>query len=181
MVARECYVAMLEMDEQMTTMNIEEWRVNVELTEELETVPLDEEHVDRITRIDMQASPLIWNGLILFLRDNLDIFVWSYKDMLGIDPKIIVHQLITSPSFPPVWQRKRIFAQERDKAIAEEVHKLLDVSFIREVYYLEWLANMLMVKKANGKWRMCVDFTDLNKACLKDSLAPPPSPESTSL
>ena len=91
MIARECYVAMLEMDEQMTTMNIEKWRVNVELTEELETVPLDEEHVDRITRIDTQASPSIWNGLILFLRDNLDNFVWSYKDMLGIDPKIIVH------------------------------------------------------------------------------------------
>ena len=41
--------------------------------------------------------------------------------------------------------------------------------FIREVYYLDWLANVVMAKKANGKWRMCVDFTDLNKACPKDS------------
>ena len=41
--------------------------------------------------------------------------------------------------------------------------------FIREVYYPDWLANVVMVKKANGKWRMCVDFTDLNKACPKDS------------
>ena len=41
--------------------------------------------------------------------------------------------------------------------------------FIREVYYLDWLANVVMVKKANGKWRMYVDFTDLNKACPKDS------------
>ena len=50
---------------------------------------------------------------------------------------------------------------ERDKAIAEEVHKLQDLEFIREVYYPDWLANVVMVKKDNGKWRMCVDFTDL--------------------
>ena len=51
----------------------------------------------------------------------------------------------------------------------EEVCKLLEVDFIREVYYPDWLAKIVMVKKANGKWRMCVDFIDLNKACLKDS------------
>ena len=62
-----------------------------------------------------------------------------------------------------------MFAQERDKAVAEEVRKLLKADFIREVYYPDWLANVVMVKKANGKWRMCVDFTDLNKACPKDS------------
>ena len=62
-----------------------------------------------------------------------------------------------------------MFAQERDKAVAEEVRKLLEVGFIREVYYPNWLANVVMVKKSNGKWRMCVDFTDLNKACPKDS------------
>ena len=61
-----------------------------------------------------------------------------------------------------------MFAQERDKAIAEEVRKLLEVGFIREVYYPNWLANVVVVKKANGKWRICVDFTDLNRACLKD-------------
>jgi hypothetical protein len=47
------------------------------------------------------------------------------------------------------------------------VKRLLSVGIIREVKYLEWLANTVMVKKANGKWRMCIDFTDLNKACLK--------------
>ena len=51
----------------------------------------------------------------------------------------------------------------------EEVFKLLEADFIREVYYLEWLANMVMMKKANKKWRMCIDFTNLNKACPKDS------------
>ena len=62
-----------------------------------------------------------------------------------------------------------MFAPERDNAIKEEVQKLTTAQFIWEVYYPEWLANVVMVKKANGKWRMCVDFTDLNKACPKDS------------
>ena len=52
-----------------------------------------------------------------------------------------------------------MFAQEWDKAIAEEVRKLLEADFIREVYYPDWLANVIMVKKANKKWRMCVSRT----------------------
>ena len=89
--------------------------------------------------------------------------------MPGIDPSVIVHRLNVLPLFSPIRQKKRVFAQERDKAIAEEVRKLLEADFIQEVYYLDWLANVVMVKKANGKWRMCVDFMDLNKACPKDS------------
>ena len=54
-------------------------------------------------------------------------------------------------------------------AITEKVRKLQDAEFIKEVYYSYWLANIVMVKKANGKLRICVDFTDLNKACPKDS------------
>lgn len=57
--------------------------------------------------------------------------------------------------------------------ITDEVNKLLTAGFIQEVYYLDWLANVVLVKKENGKWRMCVDFTDLNKACPKDSFPLP--------
>ena len=53
--------------------------------------------------------------------------------------------------------------------MAEEVERLLEVDFIREVVYLDWLANVVMVKKSNDKWRICVDFTNLNNACPKDS------------
>ena len=74
-----------------------------------------------------------------------------------------------SPSYKPIRQKKWVFTSNWDNAIKEEVHKLVTVEFIREVYYPDWLANVVMVKKANGKWRMCVDFTDLNKACPKDS------------
>ena len=55
----------------------------------------------------------------------------------------------------------------------DEVSKLLVAGFIHEVYYPDWLANIVLVKKANGKWRMCMDFIDLNKACLKDSFLLP--------
>ena len=87
--------------------------------------------------------------------------------MPGIDPSIIVHRLNINPSL--IRQKKRVFTQERDKVIVEKVRKLLEADFIREVYYPDWLVNIVMVKKAKRKWRMYVDFTDLNKACPKDS------------
>ena len=68
-----------------------------------------------------------------------------------------------------VHQRRRKFNEERRLVIGQETKKLLDVGHIREIQYPEWVANMVLVNKANGKWRMCVDFTDLNKACPKDS------------
>ena len=89
--------------------------------------------------------------------------------MLGIDPSVITHRLNVYPFSKPVRQKKRVFAPKRDKAINEEVQKLTTAQFIKEVYYPDWLANVVMVKKANDKWRICVDFTDLNKACPKDS------------
>ena len=107
-----------------------------------------------MTRIGTLASWLVHQALTTFLKDNQDVFAWSHDDMLGIDPSIIVHKLNVSPLFPPVRQKKRVFAQEWDKAIAEEVRKLLEADFIREVYYPGWLANVVMVKKANKKWRI---------------------------
>ena len=69
-----------------------------------------------------------------------------------IDPSVIVHRLNVNLTSSPIRQKKRVFAQERDKVIVEEVRKLLEVGLIREVYYPDWLANVIMVKKANGKW-----------------------------
>ena len=66
-----------------------------------------------------------------------------------------------------VKQRLRRFDEEKRRAIGEEVQKLLAAGFIKEVSHLEWLANPILVKKKNGKWRMCVDYTGLNKACPK--------------
>ena len=93
--------------------------------------------------------------------------------MGGIDPTIITHRLNVSPSFKPVKQKRRSFAPERQKAINEEVGKLLQAGAIREVEYPKWLANVVLVKKENGKWRLCIDFTDVNQACPKDSFPLP--------
>ncbi|GAU50294.1 hypothetical protein TSUD_137480 [Trifolium subterraneum] len=89
-------------------------------------------------------------------------------DMPGIDESIITHKLSISPVNKPVVQRKRKVGEERRAAITEEVAKLKEAGFIEEIKYPTWLADVVMVKKASGKWRMCVDFTDLNKACPKD-------------
>ena len=169
LAARECYLAMLAMDEQTQTMNIEERRVVAEPTEALEDIPLDEDDPRKSTRIGADLEGKIKKGLIHFLRENINVFAWSHEDMPGIDPSVITHHLNVHPSSKSVRQKKRAFAPERDNAIKEEVQKLTLEKFIQEVYYLDWLANVVMVKKANGKWRMCVDFTDLNKACPKDS------------
>ena len=150
-------------------MCIGEQRTTAEPVEELEEVVLDESRPGRTTRMGTLASPMIRQDLAGFLRMNQDVFAWSHEDMLGIDPSVIVHRLNVNSASSPIRQKKQVFAQERDKVVAEEVRKLLEASFIREVYYPDWLANVVMVKKNNGKWRMCIDFTDLNRACLKDS------------
>jgi hypothetical protein len=123
----------------------------------------------KVLRIGSQLDLNIRKGIVYFLRENMDAFAWSQEDMLGIDPENIVHYSNTSPEVSPVKQKQRKFASERNLAIAEEVEKLLKACFIREVYYLDWLANVVLVKKSNGKWRMCIDFTNLNKAFPKDS------------
>jgi len=100
---------------------------------------------------------------------HLDAFAWSITDMPGIDLDFLCHRLTMDSSVRPVRQRRRKFNEEKCQAIREETEKLLKAGHIREIQYHEWLANVVLVKKANGKWRMCVDFTDLNKACPKVS------------
>jgi len=98
---------------------------------------------------------------------HLDAFAWSASDMPGIDPDFLCHHLTMDPKVRPVRQRRRKFNEERRLVMQEKTKKLLGAGHIRVIQYPEWLANVILVKKANGKWRMCVDFTELNKACLK--------------
>ncbi|KAL5808663.1 hypothetical protein ACOSQ3_029354 [Xanthoceras sorbifolium] len=94
-------------------------------------------------------------------------------NMTGINPRVLVHRLQVDPDYLPVKQKRRKFAPERNKVINEEIQKLIDIGSVREVNYPDWLANVVVVKKKNGKWRVCIDFTDLNKACPKDSFPLP--------
>ncbi|KAG7583508.1 Ribonuclease H domain [Arabidopsis suecica] len=136
-------------------------------------VVLEEDKPDRKVRIGVTLIGEIKEALIELLRKNKTSFEWSAADMPGIDPSVICHKLNVDPSFKPVKQKRRKLGVERAKAVNDEVDKLLKIGSIREVQYPEWVANTVVVKKKNGKDRVCIDFTDLNKACPKDSFPLP--------
>ena len=176
-VARECYSASMK---QKTVNNIYQDELDMrdevltrhEPSEELEPVWLDDDP-EYLAYIGSKLAEDLKNLLIHFLRQNKYVFAWKQADMGGIDPTVITHRLNVSPSFKPIKQKRRSFALERQKAINEEVSKLLQAGAIREVEYPEWLANVVLIKKANDKWQICIDFTDINKACPKDSFPLP--------
>jgi hypothetical protein len=105
--------------------------------------------------------------LVDFLRANADIFAWSRSDMPGIPREVAEHSFDILPHSRAVQHRLCRFDEERRRAIGVELRKLLEAGFIKEVFHPTWLANPVLVKKKNGKWRMCVDYTSLNKHVLK--------------
>ncbi|KAI5341938.1 hypothetical protein L3X38_009813 [Prunus dulcis] len=93
--------------------------------------------------------------------------------MPGISPDIISHRLSVNPAVRPVRQKRRAYDPERYEAMKAEVDRLSSIRFIREVDYPTWLANVVMVRKPRNGWGMCVDYTNLNRACPKDSFPLP--------
>jgi hypothetical protein len=106
--------------------------------------------------------------LLLFLDKHNDVFIWMTYDLTGVSKSIIEHKLHVNPSAKPRKQKLRKMSDEKIAATKAEVQRLLDAGFIREVQHPKWLANIVMVKKKNEKWRMYIDFTDLNKCSPKD-------------
>jgi hypothetical protein len=100
-------------------------------------------------------------------------FAWSAKDLTGVDRSFIEHKLNIDASVKTRRQKLRKMFDDKVVAVQFDVQRLLDASVIREVMYPKWLANIVPVKKKNGKWRMCIDFTDLNKATPKDNFLLP--------
>ena len=109
LAARECYLAMLAMDEQVQAMNIEEKRVVAEPTEALEDIFLDENNPKRCTRVGTDLEEKIKQDLVQFLKRNIDVFAWIHEDIPGIEPGVITHRLNVCPSSKPVPQKKRVF------------------------------------------------------------------------
>jgi hypothetical protein len=94
--------------------------------------------------------------------------------MPGVPRDLIENSLNFDPKATPKPQHLRRFADDRRDAIKKELAKLLTDGFIREVFHPEWLANPVLVcKKNTNEWRMCVDYTDLNKHCPKDPFGLP--------
>jgi hypothetical protein len=112
-------------------------------------------------------------ALLKFLFNNKDVFAWSANDLYGVIRDVIEHSLNVDPTVKPRKKKLRKMSDDKAKGVRNEVKRLLSAGVIREVTYPEWLANTVMVKKANGKWRMCIDFTDLNKVCPKDEFPLP--------
>ena len=141
--------------------------------EELVEVQVDPVEPCRVLKIRKNLESGLADQLINFLKKNMDVFTWTYADMVEIHPDIMSYKLNINPqrkiSTPKVKGTRCKFYQTLQK----EVDRLLNIGFIRESFYPDYLFNLVLVPKPNGKWRTCTDFTNLNKVCLKDSFPLP--------
>ncbi|WZZ03192.1 hypothetical protein YC2023_089113 [Brassica napus] len=126
------------------------------------TICLDEAFLERCVEIGANLREPLRTELVTCLKKNLNTFAWAVEDMPGIDINITCHELNIDPTFKLVKQKRRKLGPECAFAVNDEVEKLLKVGSITKVRYPDWLANPV-----------CVDFTDLNKACTKDSFLLP--------
>jgi len=185
-IARECYVASLRIKPlvktaSQTTKSVVKRSHLVAVTEldprfeEVSVEPKEETCYvpliggNKMTRMGVSLSKDNVDQLSRTLQKNADVFAWTVAHMSGVDPSIMMHRLSTFKDVKPVTQKKRKLGEEKSVAAKEEAEKLLQVEFIREAHYTTWLANVVLVRKPNGKWRMCTNYIDLNKACPKDS------------
>ena len=123
---------------------------------------------DKFFQVGVQLPPQEKQELIEFFPKNVDVFARNAYEASGVDPDFICHHLDVNPSITHRKQLPRHSSKDHYEAVKDEVTKLKQVGAIKEVFYPQWLANIVVVKKKNGKWRVCIDFTDLNKTCLKD-------------
>ena len=128
---------------------------------------------EKYFQVGAQLPPQEKEELVEFLKRNVDVFTWNAYEAPGVDPSFICHHLNVNPSITPKKQPPRRLSKEHSDAVKDEVMKLKQAGAIKEVFYPEWLANIVVVKKKTGKWCVCVDFTDLNKACPKDPFPMP--------
>ncbi|XP_075473370.1 uncharacterized protein LOC142504379 [Primulina tabacum] len=176
--SRKCYVEAVRVDQSKTKREgkkermdevggrvVEKGEVHFVAEEEQEMIEIGPGQQIRMAR-DLNASTRV--SLINCLKANINVFAWSQQELTGISPLISEHQLNILPGSHPVKQKKRHFGPEKDKVIDEQVKELLKAGHIREIQFPTWLSNVVLVPKSTGKWRMCVDFRDLNKACPKD-------------
>ncbi|XP_071709047.1 uncharacterized protein [Rutidosis leptorrhynchoides] len=126
-------------------------------------------HLDNRIKIDAGLSAETKAKLHSILSVNTDVFAWKESDMTGVPRDIAEHKLNVNPSVTPIRQKMRHMALERSDWLCAKVDNLVRANILREVRYQTWVANPVLVKKADGNWRMCVDFKDINKACPKDN------------
>ncbi|XP_062100642.1 uncharacterized protein LOC133806568 [Humulus lupulus] len=146
--------------------------LGAEPVEDLEEIVVMEEPLQKL-KVGKSLQDDTKEKLVRFLKDNLNVFAWIHEDMAGIDPSIMCHHLNINLEARPVRQKRRAQDPERYEALKEEVEKLKANGFICEAFYPVWVSNPVLVPKSNGKRRTCVEFSNLNRACPKDSFPLP--------
>ena len=106
-------------------------------------------------------------------KEFRDVFSWSYEEMPGTDPSIVVHEIKTYPTAKPVKKKLRQVHPQKVTAIKDEIEKLIKAGFIYPIPLTEWVSSIVPVNKNQGTIRVCIDFRDLNKACPKGNFLTP--------
>ena len=119
--------------------------------ESLDEVSIHPSLEDHKVQIGALLRPDLRQSLIDFLKLHHDCFAWSCTDITGIEPEVMVHRLQVDLEHPLVRQKRRKFTPQRNHIINEEIQKLIDIGSVREVQYPDWLANVIVVRKTNGK------------------------------
>jgi hypothetical protein len=169
----QCLTTQREVPEATRPTANEHEKAQLQSNDGTKTVPLDQATPKQMVIINKDLTSQDEERLISCLSRNKDVFAWSAHDLVGVSRTIIEHSLGIDPSVRPKKQRLRKMSDEKTEAAKAEVHRLLEANFIEPVAYPTWLANIVMVQKKSGKWRMCIDFTSLNKACPKDNFPLP--------
>jgi hypothetical protein len=133
------------------------------------TVPHDPATLKQSVMISEDLTPHGEGRLLSCLSRNKGVFALSALDLVGVSRAIIEHSLGIDPSVHPKKQRLRKMSDEKIETAKAEVHRLLEAKFIEPIAYPTWITNVVMVQKKSEKWRMCIDFTSLNKACPKEN------------
>ena len=139
----------------------------------LETINLSNDENPHLIKIGSTLNEKEKKDLQELLMEFHDMFAWSYEDMPGIDLEIAQHHIDTHEHMVFVKHKLRRIRIKWLLKIKEEVTKQLEVGFIKPVNQAKWITNVVPVPKKDGKVRMCVDFRDLNKVCLKDDFPLP--------
>ena len=140
--------------------------------EELEKVIIVKDE-GKFFQVGVQLPHWEKEELIGFLMRNIDVFAWNAYETPRVDRNFICHHLNVNPPVIPKKQPPWYSSKEHFDVVKEELVKLKWVGAIKEVFYPKWLVNTVVVRKKSGKWRVCVDFMDLNKAFPKDPFPMP--------
>jgi len=141
--------------------------------DELEEVDISPRDKPRPTFINKKLDPSLREPMIALLREYRKRFAWDYTEMPGLDRSIVEHRLPLKKGFRPFQQRARQMKAEVLEEVKKEVQKMLDAGFIRPCRYAKWISSVVPIQKKDGRWRVCVDFRDLNRATPKDEYLMP--------